>query len=115
MAKQTLLIDFDGVLHTYDGTFSNVLNMPVPGARKACIFLSREYKLICFTTRKPTEDVERWLSRNGFPVMEVTDVKKPAYLILDDRALRFDGQWTDELLAQIYNFKPWWKVGEPTT
>lgn len=108
-SKQTLLIDFDGVLHAYDGTFSPILNLPIPGARKACLILAKHYKLICFTTRKPTEDVEGWLHRNGFPPMDVTDVKKPAYLIIDDRVMRFDGLWTDDFVQSITAFEPWWK------
>jgi len=109
VSKQTLLIDFDGTLAKYDGWKGlEVLGDPLEKARHAMLILSKHYKLICFTTRLG-DFVEPWLRRHGFPEMEVTNIKKPAHLIIDDRALRFDGQWTDELIEQIRNFEPWWK------
>jgi FMN phosphatase YigB (HAD superfamily) len=110
--KKTLLIDFDGVLHDYHGwTGLTDVGKPIEKSRKALILLSREYKLICFSTR-PAEIIEPWLRHWGFPPMEVTSEKKPAHLIIDDRAIQFKGEWTDELLEQIRQFKPHWSLGE---
>jgi hypothetical protein len=107
--KKTLLVDFDGTLSDYHGWKGlTEVGPPLPKARKAMILLARKFKLVCFTTRS-AEVVEPWLRAHGFPEMEVTNVKKPAHLIVDDRALRFNGEWTDELLREIEDFAPHWE------
>ena len=44
--------------------------------------------------------VKQWLMANGFPPMEVTNVKIPAFMYIDDRAIRFTN-WSD-----IVNYAP---------
>ena len=39
---------------------------------------------------------------------EITNVKKPAYLIIDDRCINFNGDYED-LLIKIETFKVWYK------
>lgn len=108
--KRTLLIDFDGTLATYTGWKGpDVLGSPLEKARHAMHILDREFRLVCFTTRDK-QAVEGWLSAQGFPQMKVTNFKEPAFLILDDRCISFQGQWTEELLNQVRNFRPWWDV-----
>jgi len=110
--KKTLLIDFDGTMSAYTGWKGlTELDPPLLNARKALILLSRDFKLVCFTTRAiGTPDlIEQWLRRNGFPPMEVTAVKKPCHLMIDDRAITFKGEWTDQLLADIRAFQPYWE------
>lgn len=111
--KPTLLIDFDGVMHQYYGWKGLThFDPPLEGARKALFVLERNYKLVCFTTR-PAEGVERWLKMYSFPEMKVTNIKEPAELIIDDRALTFHGVWDQPFLDQILSFQPHWK--EKTT
>lgn len=109
MARKTLLIDFDGVLHQYTGEFTPNLNPPLPQARAACCILAKKYRLVCFTSR-PVEQVEPWLSRWAFPKMLVTNEKLPAFLIIDDRAICFQGVWTDNFIKSIAAFQPHWKT-----
>lgn len=112
-SKKTILVDFDGVLHDYKGWVGpeeRFLNPPIEKARHACHILSRDYRLVCFTTR-PVEMAARWLRHYGFPEMRVTNMKEPAFLIIDDRAICFEGQWTDEFLARIKSFEPHWQSG----
>lgn len=113
MRKPTLLIDFDGVMHEYAGWKGlTVVDGPIPGARAALYILERKYKLVCFTTRN-AEIVKRWLTQYGFPEMKVTNIKEPAELILDDRAICFTGIWDQKLLDAIKNFQPHWKSPNP--
>lgn len=110
--KLTLLIDFDGVMHDYKGwDGSTPTGGPILKARAALYQLESNFRLICFTTR-PEKFVTSWLLRYGFPSMKVTNIKEPAFLILDDRAITFTGEWTDGLLEQIKNFKPYWQTTE---
>lgn len=110
MSKPTLLLDFDGVLHNYNGEYApEGLAEPLENARHACLLLERDFRLICFTSR-PSIWVEPWLRRHGFPKMPVTNVKIAAFAIIDDRAITFPGQWTDEFIASVKGFRPHWKL-----
>lgn len=110
VSKKTLLVDFDGVLAQYSGWKGpEELGPPLTKARSAMHLLAKDYTLVCFTTRDP-QYVEPWLKRHGFPHMRVTNRKDPAYLQIDDRAICFQGEWTNELLEQIKHFRPWWEL-----
>jgi hypothetical protein len=109
--KKTILVDFDGVLSDYKGWRGpDQLDPPLPNARKAMYLLAKDYTLVCFTTR-PAEPVDLWLRKHGFPHMRVTNIKDPAFLQIDDRALTFKS-WSDEFLAQIKSFKTHWESDE---
>jgi hypothetical protein len=107
--RKKLLIDFDGVLHEYRGWQGpDAFGPPIENARRALFILEKDFQLVVFSTR-PKDNIERWLKQNGFPNMKVTNIKEAAFLIIDDRALTFQGAWTEEFLAQIKNFKPHWE------
>jgi hypothetical protein len=107
--KKTLLLDFDGVLAHYEGWKGEAeLGPPLPAARAACFALAKHFKLICFTTRSATT-VQPWLTTYGFSCIEgVTNIKIPALLQIDDRAIEFRGVWDDALLERIKQWRPWW-------
>lgn len=111
--RKTILLDFDGVLHHYTGWNEGRLNKPLPGARKACLLLARKYRLVCFTTRATNpelmEGVLQWLRQWGFPEMRVTAIKEPSFVQIDDRSIPFTGQWSDEFLQQVDNFRTYWE------
>lgn len=110
--KRTVLVDFDGVLHQYSGwTGPEPVGEPIPNARHACHILAKEYNLVCFTTREPSY-VVTWLARYGFPMMRVTSIKVPAHLQIDDRAIEFRGEWTDEFLRKVKEWRVYWEKGE---
>lgn len=110
MAKR-VLVDFDGVLAQYDGWKGpQHLGDPILGAQEAMQVLAENFELVCFTTRDP-ESVEEWLKRNSFPVMQVTDTKLPAVVLIDDRVIEFRGEWSVQLLDRISNFRTYWEPG----
>jgi hypothetical protein len=58
-----------------------------------------------FTTRKPLI-VSKWVVENGLDeyVENVTNVKEPAYLIIDDRCINFDGDYEKRIKLRSLRF-----------
>ena len=67
------------------------------------------FDLKLFTTR-PSNLAQKWLQSNQMIdyFSEVTNIKKTAWLIIDDRCINFNGNYTDTI-DKIKNFKPWYK------
>ena len=110
MIKKTILFDLDGVLNTYDGRYDKNYIPPIKdGAYKLVKELSQDYKIVIFTTRNSLI-ASKWILENKLEeyVENVTNVKEPAYLIIDDRCINFDGNY-NKLREQIKNFEVWYK------
>ena len=108
--KRTILIDLDGVLNTYTGQFDEKYIPPLKaGAMEFVKNLSVDYKIKIFTTRNCLLTSE-WIINNGLKdyVDDVTNVKEPSYLLIDDICINFNGNYED-LLEQISIFKVWYK------
>ena len=108
--KKTILFDLDGVLNTYDGIFDKNFIPPVKdGAYELIKELSANYRIVIFTTRNSLI-ASKWIIENGMDeyVENVTNVKEPAYLIIDDRCINFDGDF-NKLREIIKNFEVWYK------
>lgn len=116
MAVQTIVFDFDGVIHQYKTKpptwdSSIILDGPVEGIREA-IDEIRElgYKVTIVSARADTEAgraaIERFCNKYDIRVDEITNRKPPAKVYIDDRGMCFDGH--PETLAQkVKDFKPW--------
>ncbi len=108
--RKTILIDLDGVLNNYDGKYdeNNLPDIRL-GAREFIEELNKDYDLILFTTRNSLE-ASRWLMENKMDkyYKDVTNVKTPAYIYLDDRAIKFSGDYQNTI-KQIEDFKVHWK------
>ena len=108
--KKTILFDLDGVLNTYDGKYDAAcIPLIKDGAYDLIKELSANYKIVIFTTRNLLI-ASKWIVENGLEqyVDNVTNVKEPAYLIIDDRCINFDGDY-ESLKNKIENFKVWYK------
>lgn len=110
--KKIALVDLDGVLNEYSGKYSEIeLPKIKDGAREFLEELSKIYDIEIFTVRNKIRTVE-WLQKNNIVhlIKEVTNVKNPyASVIIDDRAINFDGDF-DKVLELVKEFKPYWKV-----
>ncbi|MGN0030489.1 MAG: hypothetical protein ACI37Q_00870 [Candidatus Gastranaerophilaceae bacterium] len=108
--KKTILIDLDGVLNTYSGKYDESYIPPIAkGAYQFIKDLSDEYKILVFTSRNLLL-TSKWIIENNLEkyIDNVTNVKEPNYLIIDDRCINFNGDFT-ELKKKINNFKVWYK------
>lgn len=118
---QTIAVDFDGVLHSYDKGWhdGSIYGDWLPGAVTALSQLMRQHAVFIHTTRNPRQ-VARWIERqsgygvecttrlprtwwgrrkpfwNQQGVLLVTDRKLAAVAYIDDRAVRFVN-WPDAL------------------
>lgn len=108
--KDPICIDFDGVLAEYTGwKGEDHLGNPMPGVRKFLEKLnSLGLKFIIFTTR-PADKVKKWIKEHNLPnPVDVTNIKIPSPLYIDDRCIKFNGNF-DILLNDIKEFNVYWK------
>lgn len=107
---QTVCVDFDGCINEYHGWKGpDVFGGLIPGAKEFLIDLSRKYEVVVLTTRAP-DLVQEWLCDNElqYYVKKVTSVKPPAIAYIDDRAVRFEGDFSK--VMELVEKRPWWQV-----
>ena len=96
---RNILVDFDRVIHAQSLGYKKgeIYDQPVEFVKEALAILKKDYKIIVFTARKPSEflEIERWLNRYDIKYDELTNIKKGG-LIIDDHAIRFTN-WRDML------------------
>lgn len=127
--KPTVCVDFDGVIHSYDRGWQNgvIYGTVVPGFFEWVERVRDHVKLVIYSSRSKTdigvaamsiwlqEQRNKWIANGGerHPTkplsIEFSHEKPAAWLTIDDRAIRFRGDWSaEELSAEaILAFKPW--------
>ncbi len=106
---KTILIDLDGVLNNYNGKFDeDVIPEIRKGADNFIKELYKNYIIKIFTTRNKILTV-KWLIKNNLDkyIKDVTNIKEPAWLHIDDRCLNFRGNY-NEITEQVANFSTWY-------
>lgn len=105
-AVETICLDFDGVLHSYVSGWQGETAIPDPpihGTDRAVERLRARYRVVVHSARCRTEEgreaVQRWLEHHGITVDEVCEHKPPATAYVDDRGVRFDGDWEAVMAA----------------
>ena len=111
MHKKTILIDLDGVLNEYgkEKFDENYIPKIKKGAREFIQKLSEQAELYLFTSRNLML-ATKWLIDNDLDIFfkDVTNIKIPAYLYIDDRTICFNGDF-DNTFEKIQNFSVYWK------
>jgi len=107
--KPTILIDLDGVLNEYTKYEPNFIPPVKQGAKEFLEELYEEYELILFTTRNLLL-AGKWLCENSLDgyFKDITNVKLPAVLCVDDRVVCFRGDFK-YAIRKIKEFKVYWK------
>lgn len=108
--KKTICFDLDGTLAQYDGwKGAEVIDDPYPDAVEFCKKLVADGWTIHVYSARKAWVVNAWLETWGFPsLMRAVNRKPTDSILVDDRAIRFKGNFK-VLLEQIKIFKPWWK------
>lgn len=109
--KKKILVDLDGVLNEYGKEPYEENNIPIIkiGAKEFIQELSKFGDLYLFTSRNLMLSA-KWLIENNIDkyFKDITNVKIPSYLYIDDRCVCFNGNYK-KALKEIKEFKVYWK------
>ncbi len=109
--KKRILIDLDGVLNEYgkekfdENCIPRIKDGALDFIRQLCNFA----ELYLFTSRNLKLAV-MWLIENGLDkyFKDVTNIKIPSYLYIDDRTVCFKGDY-QSILKEVKEFEVYWK------
>lgn len=135
MDKPILCVDFDGVIHSYTSGWQGeevVADPPVPGALDWLWAATKVFDVHIYSSRSkslygrlamftwvvinsakelgPDHPMAQF-DKENYP-LRFSAEKPAAFLTIDDRALRFDGDWAAFSPADLLNFKPWNKKAD---
>lgn len=127
MAKQTVCLDFDGVIHSYTSGWQGAEVIPdpvVPGALSAIReYIEADLRVAIFSSRSRHEggmaamkryirdalaahyDDDRSFGAYLYLQLDFPTEKPPAMLYIDDRGFMFEGEFPPA--SFIKSFKPW--------
>lgn len=109
-------IDFNGVLDTYVGWQGEDYMYPMREGTVEFLQALKDmgYRLVILTAMN-TYKVKKWLKDNKIDhlIEDVTNIKIPAILYIDDRGLTFKGDFR-QTLEDVKNFRVFWKGNTKT-
>src|SRR5882672_279484 len=129
-SKPILCVDFDGVVHLYLQPWVNehtISDGPVPGALRWLWKATEWFNVQIYSSRSKTGDgraaTRFWMAAHSadefghdhpmaasspheYPIGFAAE-KPAAFLTIDDRAVCFEGDWSELDPAEMLNFKPW--------
>jgi hypothetical protein len=124
MSYKTICIDFDGVISHYDGWKGiGIFGEPISGVKESLEHIREMgWQIIIHTTRGEVNHIDGYMKDHGIPYdhinynpqqFEHMNQGKPiADVYIDDRAIRFTGEWNADLVQEILNFSPWHRKGD---
>lgn len=127
MHKPILLVDFDGVIHSYSSGWQGADKIPDPPVLGAIEWLMNatnyfEVNIYSSRTNQPDgrDSMIDYIFNHALHKMGdvdkaksfIYDLKFPtekpaAFLTIDDRALTFTGNWEDFNPQELLKFRPW--------
>ena len=126
--RKTLCVDFDNCIHNMSEGWQEgrLYGDVVTGFFDWFRRTHKDFRIVIFSTRCIdvehlnkmsewlVEKYDQWAKENGLenevrPTVEFTDKKIPAIAYIDDRAIRFTGNWEDYDLTvdALKEFRPW--------
>ena len=117
MGKPTIIVDFDGVIHTYVTKWTDARTIPDPPVTDAIKWLTEAVERfdVCIFSSRSGQDggiaamreylLEHGLSQEVMELLKFPTAKPAAIMTIDDRAFCFKGAFPP--LNWIESFKPW--------
>ena len=117
--RETVCVDFDGVIHSYRSGWLGgtvIPDPPVPGAIDWLTQIAERYEIAILSTRTAeagaVDAMREYLRAHGLAPAIVERIhfarsKPPARIYVDDRGWRFEGTFPS--LDEIRSFRPWIK------
>jgi hypothetical protein len=126
--RPILCVDFDGVIHSYEWGWQGgeIYGTPTPGFFDWLNEAHKIFQIVIYSSRSKTPEgigemaawfshyEYQWLrdkdpSTGAYPDGTVTFAheKPPAFLTIDDRAVTFNGDWSEMDPAKLLAFRPW--------
>lgn len=96
--KKIICVDFDGVIHAFSKGWhdGSIYDKPVPGTRDALEkLINGGFEVVIYTIRDDNKAIEAWLKKWQLPKLRITQKKIMALAYIDDRGIRFQGNWED--------------------
>jgi hypothetical protein len=124
-SKPILCLDFDGVIHSYTSRWQATDVIPDPpteGFFDWAVEADKHFRLVVYSSRSRTPEgraaMKRWLTKEfrswrekggfgPFPMFEFAVEKPPAFMTIDDRAVRFEGDWSALDPEALLEMRPW--------
>ena len=121
--KPILCLDFDGVIHSYTSGWKGpdvIPDPPVPGAIAFIKEALEHFDVQIYSSRskypRAIDAMKTWLCEHGLNLsglgVQFPTEKPPAFLTIDDRAMRFEGVFPNP--KDLLDSKPWNKKCPPT-
>lgn len=125
MPKLIICLDFDGTIHQYTRPWTNeteILDDVVPGFFEWANEAYKTFDLVIYSARSKTEvgieamrqwlleQANLWMLDTGKRIefsWRFAHEKPKAFLTIDDRAIQFQGSWSDLDPAKLLQFQPW--------
>jgi len=108
---KTICLDFDGVFNDYAGwKGKDFLGEPKEGIKEFLVKLSKKFDKIVIETTRDRLDVAVWLKKHGLEkyIINIYDKKPIATVYIDDRAIKFNGDFKDTL-KELEHFNTYWE------
>jgi hypothetical protein len=126
--RPILCIDFDGVIHRYSrGWQGGEIYDPVTeGFFEWALAAQELFTMVIYSSRSKTSegrlDMQIWLDQQfqawrradyaarakvNKPLFTFSNEKPNAFLTIDDRCVRFDGEWDALNPAKLRRYEPW--------
>jgi hypothetical protein len=130
VSRPIICLDFDGVIHSYERGWQDgmIYGAAVPGFFDWATKAADHFELVIYSSRSSTEagliamkwwlveEWRKWLGDDPSAVklhlvskFDFSAEKPKAFMTIDDRGFRFEGDWNDPQLQPeaLMAFKPW--------